>query len=246
MTIPWNFGVPTFSSPYVTSVVLAGKATLGKISASGWCDFCRNPAWNSSQFNWTKMKSGQSLVSAELIPYRSFTLLVVTLATMNLVIIEFGLGIKSSHFCTTRNATQRLAASTLGLRYIWIRSQILKRWLFNLKQVKTIETNKWFAKLVALGSIQTCGFSISCSPLRNICSAFTPALTLLHASPNTINQQPKKKFRAMIPKSGSGNVQPVHLDSKNHWNNAQQLNAAPPPKRKLLICLDVFFQETTL
>lgn len=136
MTIPWNFGVPTFSSPYVTSVVLAGKATLGKISASGWCDFCRNPAWNSSQINWTKMKSGQSLVSAELIPYRSFTLLVVTLATMNLVIIEFGLGIKSSHFCTTRNATQRLAASTLGLRYIWIRSQILKRWLFNFIQSK--------------------------------------------------------------------------------------------------------------
>ena len=36
----------------------------------------------------------------------------------------------------------------------------------------------------------------------------------------------------MIPKSGSGNLLPVHLDSKNHWNNAQQLNAAPPPKRK--------------
>ena len=88
-----------------------------------------------TQINWTKMKSGQSLVSAELIPYRSFTLLVVTLATMNLVIIEFGLGIKSSHFALhslemqqMENhdclATQRLAASTLGLRYKWIRSQI--------------------------------------------------------------------------------------------------------------------------
>jgi len=113
--------------------------------------FCRNPAWGSSQINWTKMKSGQSLVRAELIPYRSFTLLVVTLATMNLVIIEFGLGITLSHFCTTQLgnatngkpckmsdclATQRLAASTLGLRYTWIRSQILKRWLFNFIQSK--------------------------------------------------------------------------------------------------------------
>ena len=41
------------------------------------------------------MKSGQSLVSAELIPYRSFTLLVVTLATMNLVIRWFGNKVKS-------------------------------------------------------------------------------------------------------------------------------------------------------